>query len=173
LNRHLGIQGIFLDPTHTHTSTIQSWDSTHYCGNKVHNRTQTLMWVRDNIVCSISHVHPNINYFFSLLSVLTKAQVYFTGTRIPDPPPPFFLIWSLPRLWYGSLSGSIYLNHLSIFYNISCYNSLVLLTFVSRSSCRITYIHKGMKQSSKYKEGILASTRYFTITRRDIPIIEP
>ena len=32
--------------------------------------------------------------------------------------PPFFLIWSLPRLWYGSLSGSISLNHLSIFYNI-------------------------------------------------------
>ena len=28
------------------------------------------------------------------------------------------------------------------------------------------YIHKGMKQSSKYKEGILASTRYFTITRQ-------
>ena len=49
---------------------------------------------------------------------------------------PFFLIWSLPRLWYGSLSGSISLSHLSIFYNISCYNSLVLLTFVSRSSCR-------------------------------------
>jgi hypothetical protein len=44
---------------------------------------------------------------------------------------PFFLIWSLPRLWYGSLSGSISLNHLSIFYNISCYNSLVLLTFGS------------------------------------------
>jgi hypothetical protein len=28
------------------------------------------------------------------------------------------------------------------------------------------YIHKGMKQSSKYKEGILASTRYSTITRQ-------
>ena len=82
--------------------------------------------------------------------------------------PPFFLIWSLPRLWYGSLSGSISLNHLSICYNISCYNSLVLITLVFRSSCRITYIyiHKGMKQSSKYKEGILASTRYFTITRQ-------
>ena len=48
--------------------------------------------------------------------------------------PPFFLIWSLPRLWYGSWSGSISLNHLSIFYNISCYNSLVL-TFVSRYIC--------------------------------------
>jgi hypothetical protein len=55
--------------------------------------------------------------------------------------PPFFLIWSLSRLWYGSLSGRISLNLLSIFYNISCYNSLVLLTFVSRSSCRITYIY--------------------------------
>jgi hypothetical protein len=55
--------------------------------------------------------------------------------------PPFFLIWSLSRLWYVFLSGSISLNHLSIFYNISCYNSLVLLTFVSRSSCRITYIY--------------------------------
>ena len=41
-------------------------------------------------------------------------------------------------LWYGSLSGSISLSHLSIFYNISWYNSLVLLTFVSRSSCRFT-----------------------------------
>ena len=59
---------------------------------------------------------------------------------------PFFLIWSLPRLWYGSLSGSISLNHLSIFYNISCYNSLVLLTFVSRSSCRITYIYHSLAQ---------------------------
>jgi hypothetical protein len=35
-------------------------------------------------------------------------------------------------------SGSISLSHLSICYNISCYNSLVLLTFVSRSSCRFT-----------------------------------
>ena len=51
---------------------------------------------------------------------------------------PFFLIWSLPRLWYGSLSGSISLSHLSIFYSISCYNSLVLLSFVSRSSSRFT-----------------------------------
>jgi hypothetical protein len=33
------------------------------------------------------------------------------------------------------LSGSISLNHLSI-----CYNSLVLITLVFRSSCRITYI---------------------------------
>jgi hypothetical protein len=40
-------------------------------------------------------------------------------------PPLFFLIWSLPRLWYGSLSGRISLNHLSIFYNISCYNSIL------------------------------------------------
>jgi hypothetical protein len=54
--------------------------------------------------------------------------------------PPFFLIWSLSRLWYGIgfLSVRISLNHLSIFYSISCYNSLVLLTFVSRPSCRIT-----------------------------------
>jgi hypothetical protein len=36
-----------------------------------------------------------------------------------------FVMLDLPRLWYGSLSGSISLNHLSIFYNISCYNSLV------------------------------------------------
>jgi hypothetical protein len=37
--------------------------------------------------------------------------------------------------------GQASLNHLSIFYNISCYNSLVQLTFVSMSSCRITYIY--------------------------------
>jgi hypothetical protein len=64
-----------------------------------------------------------------------------TNHRHSNSGPPFFLIWSLPRLWYGSLSGSISLNYLSIFYNISCDNSLVLLTFVSRSSCRITYIY--------------------------------
>jgi len=34
-----------------------------------------------------------------------------------------------------------YIYHLSIFYNILCYNSLVLLTFVSRSNCRFTYIY--------------------------------
>ena len=68
-----------------------------------------------------------------------RAGVRFSH-RHSNSGPRFFLIWSLPRSWYGSLSGSIYLNHLSIFYNISCYNSLVLLTFVSRSSCRITYI---------------------------------
>jgi hypothetical protein len=70
----------------------------------------------DYILCSNAHRHSNSG-------------------------PPFFLIWSLPRLWYGSLSGNISLNHLSIFYNISCYNSLVLLTFVSMSSCRITYAY--------------------------------
>jgi hypothetical protein len=39
----------------------------------------------------------------------------------------------------------ISLNHLSIFYNVSCYNSLVLLTFVSRSSCRIAYIYSTLQ----------------------------
>jgi hypothetical protein len=61
---------------------------------------------------------------------IVRAQ---SGTQALEFGPPFFLIWSLPRLLYGSLSGGISLNHLSIFYNISCYNSLVLLTFVSRS----------------------------------------
>jgi hypothetical protein len=94
-----------------------------------------------------------------LLEGRRDHMVFTTGTRIPDPP--FFLIWSLPRLWYGSLSGSISLNHLSIFYNISCYNSLVLLTFASSlgpAAVLLIYIHKGMKQSSKYKEGILVYT---------------
>ena len=79
----------------------------------------------------------------------------YTDTRIPDPP--FFLIWSLPRLWYGSLSGSMSLNHLSIFYNISCYNSLVLLTFVSRSSCRFTYIYikvRNNRQNTKRESSL-------------------
>jgi hypothetical protein len=44
LNRHPGIQEIFLHPS----STIQSWHLTHYSGNKAHNLTQTLMWVKDN-----------------------------------------------------------------------------------------------------------------------------
>ena len=67
------------------------------------------------------------DYYFLLF--IAQALVFRT---------PFFLIWFLPRLWYWSLSGSISLSHLSIFYNISCYNSLILLTFVSRSRCRFT-----------------------------------
>ena len=72
---------------------------------------------------------------------------------------PFFLIWSLPRSWYGSLSGSISLNHLSIFYNISCYNSLVLLTFVSRFSCRITYVYiSNTVAGPRNKTSLISST---------------
>ena len=80
-----------------------------------------------------------IIFVFVTMGLCIFASFESTGTRIPDPPPFFFLIWSLLRLWYGFLSGSISLSHLSIFYNISCYNSLVLLTFVSRYSCRFTY----------------------------------
>ena len=72
---------------------------------------------------------------FCMLKKMTFSAFHH---RHSNSGPPFFLIWSLPRLWHGSLSGSISLSHLSIFYNISCYNSLVLLTFVSRSSCRFT-----------------------------------
>jgi hypothetical protein len=70
----------------------------------------------------------------ALVYVLNKQS----STQALEFRSPFFLIWSFPRLWYGFLSGSISLSHLSIFYNILCYNSLVLLTFVSRSSCRFT-----------------------------------
>jgi hypothetical protein len=53
---------------------------------------------------------------FSLsLSSLTTSHHRHSNSG----PPSFFLIWSLPRLWYGSLSGSISLNHLSILYNIN------------------------------------------------------
>jgi hypothetical protein len=93
-------------------------------------------------LCYYPLVEPRLRIRFRrirslCLQIILVILVLFTGTRIPDP---LFLIWSLPRLWYGSLSGSISVNHLSIFHNISCYNSLVLLTFVSRSSCRITYV---------------------------------
>ena len=63
-----------------------------------------------------------------------------TGTRIPDPP---FSSFGPSRDYGMDLCLEVYLwsslSHLSIFYNISCYNSLVLLTFVSRPSCRFTY----------------------------------
>ena len=52
---------------------------------------------------------------------LTQTRLCKHNHRHSKSGPPFFLIWSLPRLWYGSLSGSIYLNHLSIFYN--CQNT--------------------------------------------------
>ena len=92
---------------------------------------------------SISLNHLSIFYNISCYNSLVLLTFVSRSScrRHSNSGPHFFLIWSLPRLWYGSLSGSISLNHLSIFYNISCYNSLVLLTFVSRSSCRITYIY--------------------------------
>ena len=130
--------------------------------------SDTLSWFRANHYLLLLLIIPCLTEI-GLWFDPTRARTHDLSHRHSNSGPPFFLIWSLPRLWYGSLSGSISLNHLSIFYNISCCNSLVLLTFVSRSSCRITYIyiiHKGMKQSSKYKEGILASTRYSTITRQ-------
>jgi hypothetical protein len=70
--------------------------------------------------------------FWFIFSDLQTQVMKSTDTRIPDPP--FFLIWSLLRLWYGSLSGSISLSHLSIFYNISFYNTTITrCTALSRS----------------------------------------
>ena len=79
-------------------------------------------------------------------NVVVCTSPYIVYNRCPSVPQalefrtPFFLIWSLPRLWYGSLSGGISLNHLSIFYNISCCNSRST-NFGSRSSCRFSYIY--------------------------------
>ena len=47
--------------------------------------------------------------------------------------PPAIMVWIF--VWKYIFEPFIH------FYTISCYNSLVLLTFVSRSSCRITYIY--------------------------------
>ena len=101
---------------------------------KKESQNQVHLYESTPIYCLKRHSYNEaLDYF---LSAETRSN-----HRHSNSGPPFFLIWSLPRLWYGSLSGSISLNHLSIFYNISCHNSLVLLTFVSRSSCRITYIY--------------------------------
>ena len=89
------------------------------------------------------------SYWFDVQKRPNFKQLFCATCRFPhshlthrhsNSGPPFFLLWSLPRLWYGYLSGSISLNHLSIFYDISCYNSLVLIIFVSRSRCRFAYI---------------------------------
>ena len=63
------------------------------------------------------------------------AGELITGTRIPDPP---FSSFGPSRNYGMDLSLEVYLSHLSIFYIISCYNFLVLLTFVSMSSCCFT-----------------------------------
>jgi hypothetical protein len=94
---------------------------------------QSLLLLLNTTVCLVEKQQIPI-IFYSLWFYPIGAQTH----RHLNSGPPFFLIWSLPQLWYGSLSGSISLSHLSIFYNISCYNSLVLQTFVSRSSCRFT-----------------------------------
>ena len=68
---------------------------------------------------------------FSLRQSKPQALVFRT-TVFPHLVPPAIMVWIF--VW-----KYISFNHLSIFYNISCYNSLVLLTFASRSSCRFTY----------------------------------
>jgi hypothetical protein len=58
------------------------------------------MWTQNTCIIHISRKRMLISHASD-----TAHVVLNTGTRIPDPP--FFLIWSLSRLWYGSLSGSI------------------------------------------------------------------
>ena len=106
----------------------------------------------------------------SFICVVYYFKVSRKNHRHSNSRPPFFLIWSLPRLWYGFLSGSISLNHLSIFYNISCYNSLVLLTFVSMSSCRIyLYIHKRYETIVKIQRG---NPRFDSIFYNNAPVLK-
>ena len=83
------------------------------------------------------------------------------GHRHSNSGHPFFLIWSLPRLWYGSLYGSISLSHLSIFYN-----SLVLLTFVSRSSCRITCRYETIVKIQR------GNPRFDSIINNNAPVLK-
>ena len=101
--------------------------------------------------------------------MVEEARVPRENHRHSNSELPFFHIWSLPRLWYGSLSGSISLNHLFIFYNISCYNSLVLLTFVSRSSCRITYINIKVWTIVKIQRG---NPRFDSIFYNNAPVLK-
>ena len=88
--------------------------------------TQIILWLKNAFALS-----------YELNSNISNTSYQFTSQPL-EFRTPYFLIWSLPRIWYGSLFGSISLSHLSIFYKISCYKSIVLLTFVSRSSCRFT-----------------------------------
>ena len=73
--------------------------------------------------------HDRLIKITSLPCLPYIVKFFFFILRTPPPPPPppplpalehcFFLILPLPRLWYGSLSGSISLNHLSIFRELS------------------------------------------------------
>ena len=95
-------------------------------------KTYVRSTMKNDRLSSLGLMHINRDFEVDLY----KAMEVFasTGTRIPDP---FFLIWSLPRLWYGSLSGSISLNHLSIFYIalFSCQHSskITNVTFLKQS----------------------------------------
>ena len=76
-------------------------------------------------------VRMSLNVFRT--PILFSQALEFRTPLFPHLVPSAIMVWIF--VW-----KYISLNHLSIFYNISYYNSLILLTFVSRSSCRITYI---------------------------------
>jgi hypothetical protein len=85
-----------------------------------------------------SHSYMSIERLTSLTRIIWSTGTHRHSNSGPPPLFPHLVPPAIMGLWYGSLYGSISLNHLSIVYNISCYNSLALLTFVSRSSCRFT-----------------------------------
>ena len=102
------------------------------------------------------------NLTFEIPPLSRRAVVFCTGTRIPDPlfphlVPPVIMVWIF--VWKYIFEPFIHiLQHFVLQLSRStnfCFQ--VQLPFYLNK-------HKGKKQSSKYEEGILASTRYFTIT---------
>ena len=92
-----------------------------------------------------------------------------SGPLFPHLVPPAIMVWIFVWNYSRNTSCEPNLNHLSISYNISCYNSLVLLTFVSRSSCPITYICIKVWKIVKIQRG---NPRFYSIFYNNAPVLK-
>ena len=104
-----------------------------YTNAHTHTHDHTfVMSCRLLVVGGKTRVSVQIHHILFSLGQSKPQALVFRTTVFPHLVPPAIMVWIF--VW-----KYISFNHLSIFYNISCYNSLVLLTFASRSSCRFTY----------------------------------
>ena len=96
----------------------------------------------------------------TVLSVTLENGELTTGTRIPDPLFPHLVppaIMVLIFVWKYIFEPFIHiLQH-------SCYNSLVLLTFVSRSSYRITYTYNERHDFLQQNSAIFFSFSFLSL----------
>ena len=85
----------------------------------------------------------------------------FRTPLFPHLVPPAIMVWIF--VWKYIFEPFIHILH------ISCYNSLLLLTFVSRSSCRITYIYIKLRNN---RQNTKRNPRFDSIFYNNAPVLK-